>query len=226
VPDEDRRTATVAAGLSLWSDRDVTPSGRPPGTGAASAPPHPGGDPFGARPTRRERGWGRVALGVILIVCGIGAIGFGIASAVGARDEIEATAVARGLSGEPLGFTAAEPDDYTVFLINAFGNTEAQERAVARTSCTVSFPSGGTQFGGSRQGFSLTLGSASTIGHFDAPAGAVGLLCTGSGSGEIVVTPGRPGIGTALAGIVGGAFAILIGIALIVWGAIGRRVSA
>ena len=213
--------------MSLWSDRDVTPSGRPPGQGAPSAPPqppHPGGDPFGARPTHRERGWGRVALGVILIVCGLGGILFGIASAVGARDEIESNAVARGLSGEPIGFTALEGDDYTVFLLNAFGNTEAQERAVARTTCMVSYPIGGTRFSGSRQGFSLTLGSASSIGHFEAPAGAVGLLCTGSGSGEIVVTPGRPGIGRALIGIVGGAFAILAGIALIVWGVIGRRV--
>ncbi len=174
---------------------------------------------------RRERGWGRIALGVVLIVCGVGAIVYGIASAVGARDQIESKAVARGLSGEPLGFTALEPDDYTVFLLNAYGSSEAQERAVARTSCIVSFPIGGTHFSGSSQGFSLTLGSASSIGHFDAPAGAVGLLCTGSGSGEIVVTPGRPGIGTALAGVVGGALAILIGIALIVWGAIGRRTT-
>ena len=211
----------LAAGLSLWSDGDVTPSGRPPGEGAPAAPPQPvysGGDPFGARPTRRERGWGRLGLGVILIVAGFVAIGFGIVAAVGARDQIESDAVARGLSGEPFGFTAAEPDDYTVFLVNAFGGTDAQERAVARTSCTVSFPVGGTQFSGSSQGFSLTLGSASSIGHFDAPAGAVGLLCTGTGSGELVVTPGRPGIGTAIAGIVGGAFAILAGIALVLLG--------
>jgi hypothetical protein len=217
----------LAAGLSLWSDGDVTPSGRPPGEGAPSAPPQPaysGGDPFGARPTRRERGWGRVGLGALLIVAGLAAIAFGIAAAVGARDQIESDAVARGLSGEPFGFTAAEPDDYTVFLINAFGGTEAQERAVARTSCIVSFPTGGTQFSGSSQGFSMTLGSASSIGHFDAPAGAVGLLCSGTGSGELVVTPGRPGIGTAIAGIVGGAFAILVGIALVLWGAIGKRV--
>lgn len=214
--------------MSLWSDRDATPSGRPPGEGAASAPPPPayppGGDPFGARPTRRERGWGRVGLGALLIVAGFAAIAFGIAAAVGARDQIESDAVARGLSGEPFGFTAAEPDDYTVFLVNAFGGTEAQERAVARTSCIVSFPVGGTQFSGSSQGFSLTIGSASSIGHFDAPAGAVGLLCSGTGSGELVVTPGRPGIGTAIAGIVGGAFAILAGIALVLWGAIGKRV--
>ena len=65
--------------------------------------------------------------------------------------------------------------------------------------------SAGRSSAGARQGFSLTLGSASSIGHFDAPAGAVGLLCTGTGSGELVVTPGRPGIGTAIAGIVGGA---------------------
>ena len=109
---------------------------------------------------------------MILIVAGVAAIGFGIVAAVGARDQIESDAVARGLSGEPFGFTAAEPDDYTVFLVNAFGGTDAQERAVARTSCTVSFPVGGTQFSGSSQGFSLTLGSASSIGHFDAPAGA------------------------------------------------------
>ena len=213
--------------MSLWSDGDVTPSGRPPGEGAPAAPPQPvysGGDPFGARPTRREHGWGRLGLGVILIVAGVVAIGFGIVAAVGARDQIESDAVARGLSGELFGFTAAEPDDYTVFLINAFGGTDAQERAVARTSCTVSFPVGGTQFSGSSQGLSLTLGSASSIGHFDAPAGPVGLLCTGTGSGELVVTPGRPGIGTAIAGIVGGALAILAGIALVLWGAIGKRV--
>ena len=71
---------------------------------SSNAPPqptYPGGDPFGARPTRRERGWGRVGLGVILIIAGLAAIGFGIAAAVGARDQIEADAVARGLSGEP-----------------------------------------------------------------------------------------------------------------------------
>ncbi|HEX6025377.1 MAG TPA: hypothetical protein VFZ00_25515 [Solirubrobacter sp.] len=208
--------------MSLWSDRDATPSEPPAGEGAAPAPPHPGGDPFG---TRRQRGWGRIAFGVVLIVCGLVAIAFGAISAVGARDEIESKAVARGLSGEPLSFTTLEPHDYTVFLLNAYGNSEAQERAVARTSCVVSFPIGGTQFSGSSQGFSMTLGSASSVGHFDAPAGAVGVLCAGSGSGEIVVTPGRPGIGAAIAGVVGGAFVILAGIGLIVWGAIGRRVS-
>ena len=118
-----------------------------------------------------------MALGVVLIVCGLGGILFGIAAAVGARDEIESKAVARGLSGEPLGFTALEGDDYTVFLLNAFGGTEAQERAVARTSCIVSYPAGGTQFSGSSQGFSLTIGNASSIGRFDTEAGDVEILC-------------------------------------------------
>ena len=129
----------------------------------------------GRRPVRRPPDAARArlgsrGLGVILIIGGLAAIAFGIAAAVGARDQIETDAVARGLSGEPFGFTAAEPDDYTVFLVDAFGGTEAQERAVARTSCMVSFSIGGTQFSGASQGFSLTLGSASSIGHFDAPA--------------------------------------------------------
>jgi hypothetical protein len=166
-----------------------------------------------------------VALGVVLIVAGFAAVAAGIAAAVGARDQIESDAVARGAPGEPLTFSAAEPGDYTVFLVGSFGDSTATERAVARTACLATFDVGARQFTGSRQGFSITLGSASSIGHFDAPAGNVSVRCDGPGSGEIVVSPGRPGIGIAIAGIIGGAFVGLAGVGLLIWGLIGRRVS-
>ena len=211
--------------MGLWHDPDVTPAGQPPGAGAGAAPPYSGYDPFGARPTRRKRGWVRVAIGIVLILGGFAAIAAGIVFAVGERDRIETEAVARGATGEPLAFTADEPGDYTVFLIGAFGDSTRTERVVARTACVVAFSVGARQFSGSRQGFSITLGSAASIGHFDAPAGDVELQCQGPGFGEIVVTPGRPGIGLALGGIFGGAVSILAGIGLLIWGLIGRRVS-
>ncbi len=180
---------------------------------------------FAGPRTRRKRGWVRVAIGVLLIVAGSAALVAGIVAAVGARDRIESDAVARGAPGEPLTFRAAAPGDYTVFLIGSFGDSTAVERAVGRTACLAAFDVGARQFSGSRQGFSITLGSASSIGHFDAPAGNVSVRCDGPGSGEIVVSPGRPGIGIAIAGIIGGAVLGLSGLGLLIWGLIGRRVS-
>ena len=204
----------------------MTPAGRPPGAGAGAAPPYSGDDPFGAHPTRRKRGPIRVAVGAVLIIAGFAAIAAGIVAAVGARDRIESEAVARGGPGQPLSFTAAEAGDYTVFLVGSFGDSTQQERTVARTVCIAAFAGsgGGTEFSGSRQGFSVTLGSASSIGHFDAPGGEVAVQCQGPAFRDIVVTPGRPGIGLAIAGIIGGVLSILAGIGLLIWGLIGRRV--
>ena len=55
----------------------------------------------------------------------------------------------------------------------AFGNSTTEERAIRDTVCQV----GDTVFRGNRQSVSLTLGRASSVGTFEAPAGEVQIIC-------------------------------------------------
>jgi hypothetical protein len=71
----------------------------------------------------------------------------------------------------------------------------------------------------------VTLGRPATIGRFDAPGGAVSVVCAGP-SDDYVVTPGGTGILKSVLGIIGGAFVGLGGILLFIFGLIGRRVPA
>jgi hypothetical protein len=161
-------------------------------------------------------------------VAGFVAVAIGIAGAVGERDAIESDAVARGRLGEPLRFSTPTAGDYTIFLLfgGRFNTTERQELAVSRTSCTATLPVGRTQMRGSRQGFAITLGSASSLGHFGTGPGDVEVICDGSLGDpiELVISPGRPSIARAVAMIIGGALAVVAGGFLIGWGLIGKRV--
>ena len=72
----------------------------------------------------------------------------------------------------------------------------------------------------------MTLGSASSVGRFDGRAGTMDIVCAGPTTDDYVVTPGGTGILKSIFSIIGGAFVALGGIALIIWGLIGRRVPA
>jgi hypothetical protein len=173
--------------------------------------------PVGA-PMRRKRGWIRVLVGLTMIVLGALAVVVGIAGAVNARANIEDDAVARAPLGQPTSFDGEAGTRYTVYVIS-----RRADSIVGRTGCQTS--SGG-RFSGARQGTSVTLGSASSVGRFDGVAGTIDIVCAGPTADDYVVTPGGTGILRSILSIIGGAFVALGGIGLIIWGLIGRRVPA
>jgi hypothetical protein len=167
---------------------------------------------------RRKRGPIRILVGLLMLVIGAGGVAIGVAGAVNARGAIEDDAVARAPLGQPTSFDADSAERYTVYVISG-----RAESIVGRTGCETS---SGARFSGARQGTSVTLGSASSVGRFDAPAGTVDIVCSGPATDDYVVTPGGTGILRSIFSIIGGAFVALGGIALIIWGLIGRRVPA
>lgn len=176
-----------------------------------------------APPTHRRRGWLRVLFGVVALVAGLIAVGTGIVSVVGERERIEDEAVARGVVGETATFQATQARRYTVYLIfgGRIGNDLREERVIARTACATS---SGASFTGSRQGSAVTLGRASTVGRFDAPAGEIAVRCSGPYAENYIVTPGGASLMGGVLLIVGGAFLAVGGILLLIWGLVGRRV--
>ena len=193
-------------------------------------------DPFGSRPQprRREVGWLLLALGVLLLAGGIAASIAGIVGAVGNRDAIEDDAVGRGtvrdLDSEVdrIAFAVPEGDrrHFTVYLL--FGgvenNSEDRDLAVRDTGCEATMPDGViTRFRGARQGTSVQLGDAASVGHFSSQPGEVAVRCaylTSTRSSRrrrpdtvpYVVTPGKPsGLTGDVLMIIGGTFAAIGG---------------
>jgi hypothetical protein len=184
-----------------------------------------------AGPTRRKRGWIRILAGLLMIAGGLAGVGLGIVSTVDERERLEDDAAARGAPGETLTFQAEQAGDYSVFLLfhgGVFSSSTSQERQVRRTQCQADLAGAGrTVFTGARQSVSITLGSASSIGRFGTGPGEVTVTCRSpAGNAEILVTPGQPSILRSVLGIIGGAFVLIGGIGLLIWGLIGRRVPA
>ena len=168
---------------------------------------------------RRKRGWGRVLIGLALIIGAIAAIVIGIVAIVGELHRIEDDAVARGQMGQTLSFTAADPSDYTVYLVSGLD--------VSATGCRVTVADGAEiTLVGARQDVEYTIGNASSIGRFDTEAGDVEILCQPEMAAEYIVTPGTPGIVRTVLMIIAGGFAFFAGIGLLIWGLIGKRVPA
>jgi hypothetical protein len=187
---------------------DVTPVGWPSGE------------------TRRKRGPLRILIGLALLVGGAVAVVIGISGAVTARSAIEDDAVARAPLGQPTSFRADAGQKYTVYVIfsdGVFSNSDRQDAIISRTACETS---SGASFRGAFQGSSVTLGSASTVGRFTAPGGEVSVNCAGPTTDPYVVTPGGTGLLKSIGEIIGGAFAVIGGLLLLIWGLIGRRVPA
>ena len=120
----------------------------------------------------RKRGPIRVLLGLLMLVAGALGVVVGIAGAVNARASIEDDAVASAPLGQPTSFEAPGGERYTVYVIAG----RAPIRSSVASSCETG---GGARFSGSRQGTSVTLGNASSVGRFDAPAGTVDIFCGG-----------------------------------------------
>ena len=230
-----------------WTDLDVTPAGRPaPGAPATQPNPlAPDHDPFASRPSRRRRGWIRLVAGALAVVAGGVATVAGLIGAIGAGNDIEGRAVARGAVVEggpvtPVAFTVpdGEPRAYSIYLL--FGGFVSkdpeQELTVRDTRCEIRLPGGQlTVFRGARQGTSVEIGQSASIGHFTSAPGRATASCaytTGTRSSRrlrpervaYVVTPGRPGdIGVHIAVLLGGVTALIAGVFLLVSGWRGRR---
>jgi hypothetical protein len=156
-------------------------------------------------------GLGLVCLGAVFVVVGI-------AGAIVARSNIEDDAVARAPLGQPTSFEGEAGVRYTVYVIS-----RRADFIVGRTSCQTST---GGRFSGARQGTSVTLGNASSVGRFDGAGGTIDIVCAGPTADPYVVTPGGTGILRSILSIIAGAFVALGGVALVIWGLIGRRVPA
>lgn len=233
--------------MSGWTDLDVTPAGRPAGAPPEMAPNPlaPDEDPFGARPSRRRRGWVRIVVGVLAVAGGIAASIAGLVGTLRTGQDIEGRAVARGDVVEdgpitPVAFTVppGEKRAYSVYLL--FGGSVSQEPqqelTVRDTQCRIRLPGGQTTvFRGARQDTSAEIGQAASVGHFTSAPGRAGAFChytVGTRTSRrlrpervaYVVTPGRPSDGFAdVALIVGGVFAATAGGFAIASGARRRR---
>jgi hypothetical protein len=166
--------------------------------------------------TRRKRSPLRVLLGLALIVAGFVGVAIGIVAVIGERDRIDDEAVAQGELPARLEFTA-EQREYRVFVISSDAETDS-----TRTACRTST---GADFGGSRQGVSVTLGSASSVGTFDG-AGTMTIACDGPEGVRFIVTPTGGSLLRGVLTIVGGALVGVLGLLLVIWGLVGRRVPA
>ena len=166
--------------------------------------------------TRRKRGPIRVLVGLLLMAAGAFGVVFGIVAVIGERDRIEDEAVARGNLPAQLDFTA-ENREYRVFVIS--GDAESDSTG---TACRTST---GAEFDGSDQGVSVTLGNASSVGTF-AGAGQMSIACDGPEGEAFIVTPTGGDLLRSILIIVGGALVGVLGLVLVIWGLIGRRVPA
>ena len=165
--------------------------------------------------TRRKRGPIRVLFGLLLIVAGFAGVAVGIVAVIGERDRIDDDAVASGTLPAQLDFTA-EDREYRVFVVS--GNAESDSTATAcRTSTDV-------EFDGSEQGVSVTLGNASSVGTFNAAAGQMSIACDGPEGEQFVVTPKAGNLVRSILIIVFGALVGVLGLVLVIWGLIGRKV--
>jgi hypothetical protein len=165
--------------------------------------------------TRRKRGPIRVLFGLLLIVAGFAGVAVGIVAVIGERDRIDDEAVASGNLPAQLDFTA-ENREYRVFVVS--GNAESDSTG---TACRTST---GTELDGSEQGVSVTLGNASSVGTFDAAAGQMSIACDGPEGVRFVVTPKAGNLVRSILIIVCGALVGVLGLVLVIWGLIGRKV--
>jgi hypothetical protein len=168
-------------------------------------------------PMRRKRRWGWMFIGLLMALGGALAVALGIAAAVNAREAIEDQAVARAPLGQPVRFEAVVGERYTVYLLTG------RERIVNRTACETG---GGERFRGSRQSTRVTLGSAASVGRFTAREGTIDLVCGGPTTDTYVVSPGGTGILRSILFIIAGAFVMIGGVGLLIFGLVGRRVPA
>jgi hypothetical protein len=152
-------------------------------------------------------------LGLVLAAAGLAGIGWFVAQQVAGapgRDEAVAEGSVAGLDGPDTPAVRFRGDgDYTVWLeLRGLVLSNHRETIVAATNCEARFAGGGSvRFRGARQGSSVTVGSRSTIGTFDAPPGAVELRCRQEPFGRrsrrrilreeraYFVAAGRPGVG-------------------------------
>jgi hypothetical protein len=164
--------------------------------------------------TRRKRSPLKVLLGLLLIVAGLAGVVVGIVAVIGERDRIEDDAVAEGTLPAQLDFIA-ETREYRVFVIS--GNAESDSTG---TACRTST---GAEFDGSDQGVSVTLGNASSVGTFDGAA-AMTIACDGPEGVRFIVTPTGGNLVRSVLTIVFGALVGVLGLLLVIWGLVGRKV--
>ncbi|HRE03262.1 MAG TPA: hypothetical protein PLV68_18335, partial [Ilumatobacteraceae bacterium] len=165
--------------------------------------------------------------GVLVLTLGIAALIVGIVGLVRANNSLRADAVAvgyaapRGTQPDTHRFTADSDRSYSIYIDLDTSNENRRDSIVASVECQAAFQNGTTaHIRGSRQGTSTTIGDVSSIGKFDAPAGAVAVACyqvSNSGGGNSLlyfVTPGKSRFLVWILVTVGGGLLIALGIVL------------
>ena len=180
---------------------------------------------------RRRRNPVWLALAVLLAGGGLAGIALFVAAQIDhapGRDEAVATGrvAALGDTDIPTARFSGE-GDYTVWVeMDGVSLSNNRETIVAAANCDAGFENGGSaRFRGARQGASVSIGDRATVGTFDAPAGAVALRCRQLPFGRrgnrrllsrersFIVTPGRPGVDSALwVGVIGGSFLLMLAV--------------
>jgi len=178
---------------------------------------------------RRRRNPIWLALALVLAGGGLAGIVLFVAAQVGnapGRDEAVADGTVAALgSTDTAAARFSGAGDYTVWIeTDGVSRSNNRDNVVAATNCDAAFESSGSaHFRGARQGASVTIEDRSTVGTFDAPGGAVAVSCRLRPFGRygnrhllstersFFVTPGRPGVASALwVGMFAGAFALFL----------------
>lgn len=131
----------------------------------------------------------------------------------------------------------ATSQDYTVY-VRTEGVRESEQNnrdaTVSSISCTARLPDGASHdFTGSRQGSSVVIGDAASVGWFTASPGVVDLTCgytdrsrfseqRRDDGAQLFVAPGKPAGSSGVLGIVGGAFLAVGGGLVLGRGLVGR----
>lgn len=184
--------------------------------------------PMFGTPMRRRRRKVTLTLGLLLVIGGIAAIVVGVVRVIDQVRIPEDDVVGRSTTGqEALSFerTALDPSRYTVYIVG--GSASDSSNDAASVSCTIVSAGGSTTIFGSRQTTSVNINGEASVGSFTAAEGTVSVGCDAPQRFAFFVAEGGPrlSVGTFALPFIGAAM-IIIGVILIIIGAVGKRVPA
>lgn len=170
-----------------------------------------------------------LVIGVVLLAAGLAGLAIGIVKIVAAVRIPDDEIVGRSfVGGPPVQFerTDDQPEQFTIYLDAGSGNSEAVDRYVDATTCTITLPDGSSvRRDGNDLSTSVNLNGTANVGSFRTVSGTVSVSCTSSRADgkPILVVEGGPRLGFVAFGYLFGGVALLVGgIILTIMGAIKR----
>ncbi len=170
-----------------------------------------------------------LAIGIVALVTGLAGLAMGVVRIVDAVRIPDDEIVGRSfVGGPPIQFERADdqPDEFTIYLDTDTSNSDATERVVDATSCTITLPDGSTvRRDGNDLTMSVNLNGTANVGSFRTGSGTVSVSCTSSRANgtPTLIAEGGPRLDLASFGYLFGGIALLVvGIILTIVGAIKR----